>query len=227
VITLAAMTSAERKLAKECYGYGSWEAPYWFIGPEQGQAAWEDHDLNLRHRAFCQLEEDGLCDCACFHRLIGETRWHRATKPALQRTWSRLILLLMSFLQKPGDKKPLDNEAVRAYQRDHWGKHGDETCVIELSGLPARNLNVLRERDAFREERIRFIRQKMLACKPVSVVMYGHEAKEDYQKIAEMEFYPDDSGSVRKVESTIFAFAKHPVSWGLRNKYWVELGRKM
>jgi hypothetical protein len=37
----AQLDKAEEEMARECYGYGRWGAPYWFIGPEQGQGSWE------------------------------------------------------------------------------------------------------------------------------------------------------------------------------------------
>jgi hypothetical protein len=212
------MNRAEYELGRKCYGYGHWKALYWFIGPEQGQSVSENNNLTIRHKAFRRLEQHGLCDCGAFHHAIHEERWHRQ-RPALQPTWRRLILLLMSFL---GKKR--GNESLRAYQRDRWGRRGGETCVIELSGLPARNLKVAREREAFRENRVRFIRRKMLACKPVFVVMYGKGVMKYWKEIVDPRVRP---GSVQKVGSTIVAFAPHPVAYGVRKKYWVALGRKM
>ena len=55
------MNVDERQLALECYGYGRWEAPYWFIGPEQGQGKWENSILTERANAFRELNQDGLC----------------------------------------------------------------------------------------------------------------------------------------------------------------------
>ena len=221
------MKRAEDELARESYGYGCWKAPYCFIGPEQGQAADENNNLANRHKAFVELQTDGLSDCGAFHDFIHEPRWHRA-KPALQRTWSRLIRLLLTFDDKDTD----NNEILRIYQRDRWGRQNGETCVIELSGLPARNLEVQRNRERYRPERIKFIRDKLFGCHPAPtfVVMYGKGAWEHYEKIAGIRLHPHDHASphvVRKVKSTIFAFAEHPVSWGLRNKYWVELGEEM
>jgi hypothetical protein len=37
-----------REMALGCYGYGRWGAPYWFIGPEQGQSRRENDDLRPR-----------------------------------------------------------------------------------------------------------------------------------------------------------------------------------
>ncbi len=206
-------------MGRGCYGYGRWKAPYWFIGPEQGQSASENNDLKLRYEAFRQLGKDGLSDCRAFHDFIHEKRWHRATKPALQPTWRRLILLLMAFLEKP-----TDDESLRTYQRDRFGRLSDETCVIELSGLPARNFKVPREREGFRRKRIEFIRGKMFTCKPIFVVMYGKGGSEPWKEIAGIALHPD---SVQKVESTVVAFATHPVARGLRREYWVELGQRM
>lgn len=128
-------------------------------------------------------------------------------------------MLLMTFL-----KKPVDEESLRTYQRDQWGRLGGETCVIELSGLPARNLNVPRERERFRHQRIKFIRKMIRTHKPIFVVMYGQGDMEHWQKISGIEVQPE---SVQKVESTIFAFARHPVAHGQRKKDWVRLGNKM
>jgi hypothetical protein len=212
------MNRAESELARGCYGYGRWKATYWFIGPEQGQSASENNNLTLRHKAFRKLEKHGLCDCGAFHHAIHEERWHRV-RPALQPTWRRLILLLMTFLEKKRD-----NESLRGYQRDRWGKRSGDTCVIELSGLPARNQNVAREREAFREKRIELIRQKMLACKPVFVVMYGKGAMKYWKGIGSNRLSP---GCAQKIGSTIFVVATHPVARGLGKKYWVKLGQRM
>jgi hypothetical protein len=212
------MTDAEHELARRCYGYGRWDAPYWFIGPEEGQSPRESNSLKLRYKAFRELSKDGLSDCGVFHGFIHETRWHKAAKPALQPAWRCLILLLMTFL-----KKGADNESLRIYQRDRFGRLDGETCVIELSGLPARNLSVPRKRELFREERIKFIRGKILACKPKFVVMYGRRDLKHWNQIA------DDAlrrKSVQKVGCTIFAVAKHPVARGPK-KYWVKLGQRM
>src|SRR6266567_1397858 len=213
------MVDAEYEMGSGCYGYGRWEAPYWFIGPEAGQSPTENNDIKLRYKAFRQLGKDGLTDCGAFHDFIHEKRWHRATRPALQPTWRRLILLLMTFL-----KEPTDDESLRTYQRDRLGRLSDETCVIELSGLPARNFEVPRERRRFRQQRIEFIRGKMLTCKPAFAVMYGKGAMKDWEEIAGITLCPD---SVQKVGSTIVVVATHPVARGLRKKYWVDLGQRM
>src|SRR5579859_7409872 len=113
------------EMARQSFGYGRWDAPYWFIGPEQGQSSAENDDLTHRFKAWRDLGSPELCDLEEFHRAINEHSWHRK----LQRTWRPLMLLLMTFLEKRADKGSL-----LSYQRDEWGRAIGETCVIELSG---------------------------------------------------------------------------------------------
>jgi hypothetical protein len=94
------MTEAEKFMAENCYGYGRWDAPYWFFGPEQGLKDGTLDEFIKRYEAFRDLNKDGLCDCRAFHAAIGETRWHRQD-PELQKTWKFLILLLLTYLEEP------------------------------------------------------------------------------------------------------------------------------
>jgi len=101
------MNDDERELALNCYGYGRWDAPYWFIGPEQGKGKLEQKDVTDRASAFRKLNRDGLCDCRAFHTEIKDERWHfkeegirHKDMPPLQATWKSLILLLMAYQEK-------------------------------------------------------------------------------------------------------------------------------
>ena len=165
------------KMKRHCYGYGRRDAPYWFIGPEQGQRRVENGDLGPRLSAWVKLGSRELCDCAEFHREIDEHVWHRDGK--LQSTWKRLIRLLMAFLEQP-----VDNDTLREYQRKRWGMADGETCVIELSGLAANNLTIPRDRQSFRAERIATIRERISLNRPRLVVMYGAGQRDSWQIIA-------------------------------------------
>ena len=119
------MDHATREMARRCYGYGRWDAPYWFIGPEPGMGLDEGNDLKLRVEAWVHLGSQELCDCQAFHQLIGQKQWHRG-KPRLQSTWRPLILLLTAFL---GNKT--DNESLRDYAID--GADSVEERLVSLS----------------------------------------------------------------------------------------------
>jgi hypothetical protein len=262
-----------REMALRCYGYGRWEAPYWFIGPEQGQGPEENNDLNLRCEAWLHCGGGELSDCRKFCDFINEKvgqiilaariagqragrvgddlsaytlgaaatatgiskaglsraikrgallPWHQ-TRPPLQSTWRPLMSLLMTFLERPAD-----NESLRAYQRDHWGmRKGErgETCVIELSGLPANSFKVPRNRETFRRHRIKLISEKMRTHKPALVVMYGLTQRTYWEKIAGGTF---PNGVLRRLQqSTLLALAEAPTAHGVPNAYWVDLGKRL
>jgi hypothetical protein len=210
-----------REMARRSYGYGRWDAPYWFIGPEQGQGRHEkDNDLKPRLEAWLYFGGRELDDCRDFHDRIGEKRWHRET-PELQRTWRRLMLLLMTFLGRP-----TDDESLSEYQRDEWGRLSGETCVIELSGLAAKSAKVRRDRKSFRVERIKTIRERMFQHKPELVVMYGLSEKRHWEAITEQRF---PTGNILKLGHTIVAQPIHPMAYGERgpDPYWREWGERL
>lgn len=129
------------------------------------------------------------------------------------------MLLLMAFRGRSTDR-----ENLRKYQREEWGVFDGETCVIELSGLPANSFKVPRERDLFRQERIKVIRQRMDEYKPELVVMYGLSETKHWERLAGCPFPPDN---ILAVESTIFALTPHPASRGLNDTYWMGLAERL
>lgn len=98
----------EAEMAHGFYGYGRWDAPHWFIGPEQGIGP-KGVGNAVRSKVWHKLGSPELCDCKEFHFEIGEDSWYRTTPPPaplLQSTWRPLMLLLMSFL---GERPDQDN----------------------------------------------------------------------------------------------------------------------
>jgi hypothetical protein len=211
------MDSDLREMARRSYGYGRWDAPYWFIGPEQGQG---DEDLTTRLKAWIHFGKRELDDCRDFHLRIGEQRWH-GDAPQLQPTWRRLMLLFMNFLGRPDD-----DASLLKYQRDEWGRLNGETCVIELAGLAAKSYKVPRDRTSFRQERIKFIRDKMLLQKPKLVVMYGVAEKRHWEAITEQRFPPEN---ILILGQTVVAQLLHPMAHGQRapDSYWKEWGNDL
>ena len=109
-------------------------------------------------------------------------------------------------------------------QRTEWGRTNGETCVIELSGLAAHSQTVQRDRELFREERINVIRERKLVNRPNVVVMYGKGEEKSCEKIAGGSFAP---GNIRVSDGTIHACTPHPVSHGMTNAFWEELGQQL
>lgn len=218
------------RMARRCYGYGRWDAPYWFIGIGEGM---DKHDsLEKRSAVWSRLQKDGLTDCREFHQNIGQTQWHRDTPPAEpQRTWGSLMLLLMTFLDEKSDV-----EHRRDYQRKYWGAIKSDTCAVELFGLPAPTfeqyqylaltLFTKKQIDEILENRIRSLREKIQAHKPRFVVMYGRSARKQWNALAGI---PLRDNAIYELGSTMMVSATHPNDRHLkeRNKYWIGLGKDL
>jgi len=233
-------------MARRNYGYGRWDAPYWFIGPEQGMADHRGNNLALRVKVWHDLGRRELNDCRRFHCLIDEKQWHCKEPVSLQGTWRPLMLLMMSFLGRPVDNDSLPNRHLRKnyhlrdYQRDRWGTVDEkvgETCVIELSGLAAPNLQENPDPGIYLLERIKVIARNMRDHKPELAVMYGRVQTDSWNAIAGAvagrdfpvdTFAPDmPRTNVLIHETTILVWTPAPTARGLGNEYWVRLGRRL
>lgn len=154
-------------MAREWYGYGRWDAPFWFVGPEPG-----GDDPIAAASAWEQLGAGELLDCREHHLAFGYAKWHTPPYP-LQVTWRRLMLLLLGF-----QSEDTSQEALKAYQAVVWGASAGETCLIELRSVAASNLNRDSQfRKRFREERISPIRARIAEYRPAFVVMYSEERR--------------------------------------------------
>lgn len=206
------------EMALRYYGHGRWEAPYWFIGPEQGQG---NERLECRIKAWIDLGAKELCDCRVFHERICDDRWHRDNKPALQKTWDKLVILLKAFKGEQTD----DQDARRTYQRDRLGTLNGETCVIELSGLAAHDLKVDRGslRTEYQPERIDTIRHRIAENRPRFVVFYGTMNKAEWQEIVGCELA---QGRVVLRDDIALLMAIHP-NKARGNQYWEGLGSEL
>jgi hypothetical protein len=204
----------ELEMAKGFFGFGRWDAPYWFIGLEQGGGGNEK-----RSEIFRNLQNDGLCDCKRFHEGIEEFRWHRDGE--LQRTWKKLMLLLMPVI-----KRETNSYALLDYQSGQWGSRAPDgqTCLIELGGLAAKHLGGKIDRKAFREERIRGIKERLHSRRPKLAVMYGMTQKSAWNAISGCEFR---AHSCATSNETLFAFMPSPTAWGkdsTHDRDWVQFG---
>jgi hypothetical protein len=198
------LTDEQLYLAETCYGYGSWDAPYWFIGPEQGQDK-NENGINSRYRALRDLQIDGLCDCRTFHSAVeGNAAFNiRANgKMKLQNTWNYQIELLYGYWGKVSSP-----EIRRSYQGGDWGSKDGKTCITELRGLPAHNGKLSVDQDTYLEGRAKFLRKKVQSHSPEFVVFYGTGDQMYWDKIADCDLVLD---TVSPNKKTAFAYLPHP-----------------
>ena len=176
-------TEDRLRAAESWFGYGRWDAPYWFIGMEQGGS--DDGPEKDSYAAWARLGGGELLDCAKHHREFNFNRWHGDgnIKPELQQTWRPLIKLLLGYLGLPADR-----EDARVYQREHWGAADGETAVLEISCMRAKVLGTHADRMLFRPQRISTLRSRLNKNRPVFAVCYGLGYQETYEEIIGTRF---------------------------------------
>ncbi len=218
------------------FGYGSWEAPIWFIGMEEGGGK-RFQELNERFDKW-NRRRPTLEDIR--HGDGNDSPWFGA-RVRLQATWSKLICVQLGMLGVDWNRRP-SRELVRNYQRDHFCRTRE--CLIELLPLPSRStrehhwlygrhsqLAWLQSRDLYkrhllrrRSERIRHLIERH---EPSAVIFYGLGYSEHWRRIAQVDF---QETSIKKVSAghnanTLFRIAPHPNTHGLTSDYFLRVGR--
>jgi hypothetical protein len=235
---LLAGDDARTLAARSWFGYGRWDAPFWFIGMEPG-----GDDEHASYEAWFALGAGELIDCRAHHLWNREahdiedpkwTRWHddspgRRTQP----TWRRLIQLLFGFENK-GDAEASDLDAVYDYQKHCLGRtdpaHG-ETAIVELGALHAPALATRVDRISHRDERIEILAQSLLRYRPAFVVCYGYKFEQQFERVVGGAF---GNEGFRWQRTTLCALVPGPTSF-LKGRptpwaaalWWIEKGRMM
>jgi hypothetical protein len=212
------MNDSQQEMSERFYGYGRWSAPYWFIGPEQGQAKDEKDDLGPRVRAWVDCGKPEVADLKEFHDRLTPGMWTEEDTP-LQKTWRKLMLILLTSLEKSVDK-----EDLRTYQQFKLGRKEGLTCLIELSGLPANSSKIDRDRETFLEKRTERIAREINTHKPKFVVMYGKSHQKSFGKI--IGRLPE-LDRVTFIGSTAVLFTKHTNARKLSDEHWCSLGKSL
>jgi hypothetical protein len=205
------MTANERA-AREWFGYGTWTAPYWFVGMEPG-----GEGDGASHESWVRLGGGELIDCRAHHLDCDFTRWHGLDRPPTQPTWRRLIQLLLSY-----KGEPTNLDAVARYQRDLLGAARAETAIIELSAYHAVSMDVQVDRTAHRSDRIALIQRRLDEHVPRFVVFYGRSYQAEYERVVGAPFGP---GGAAWRGKSLCILTPHPVAKsGPPPAYWVGLG---
>ncbi len=206
------VTDARDDAARRWFGYGRWDAPYWFVGMEPGGT-----DDNTSYDVWRALGGTELIDCQKHHLCSGYTRWHGNDRPPTQSTWRRLIQALLAF-----KGEPTDMDTVSRYQRNSFGSEHGETAVIELSALHAPNLQADVDRIVHRDARVEDLRRRIETYQPRFSIFYGTTYRYEYARVAGA-FGADGTAQLK---DTLCVLVPHPTApAGPAPAYWVALGR--
>lgn len=219
------MIDAKDLAAQNWFGYGRWEAPYWFIGMEPG-----GDDEHASYEAWHALGAGELIDCRKHHLwkrdVLGIydekwTQWHEdrpSTKT--QPTWRRLIQLLLAY-----KGRPTDLEAVYEYQKYRLGASDGETAIVELGALHAPGLFSEVDRLTHREKRVKTLRKRLGEHAPKFAVCYGYVFREQFEEVVGGKF---DGNGFQWNGTTLCVLMPGPTSRiGGEPKLWIDKGIRM
>jgi hypothetical protein len=212
-------TNARARAARDWYGYGRWDAPYWFVGMEPG-----GQDDPIWYDAWVRLGATELSDCRAHHLGSNYVKWHGNVRPPTQTTWRRLIALLLGY-----EGRPADLNAVSVYQRDHWGSAIGNTALPEVSGIRAASQATVVDRLSHRKHRTGVIRARFQANQPEFAVFYGTHYRAIYEEVVGKQF--DERGFTWSGR-TLCVLVHHPAGRSIPvemkgDRWWVEKGREM
>ena len=217
---------------KHFWGYGNLNAPYWFVGMEEGYNA-KTEDLYKRFKAS---EGKQICDVADLKIDPGSYSLFTEEAP-LNRTYRRLIQMMLYA----ETKKHPDKEALRDFQITKLGRSDSNNAILELMPLPSKSIDPkdwiyaetgiegLSSRkdylETYKDERIQSLRSLIEQYKPKYVICYSLSYQEDWHKLTDKPFIevnPRRLYLARDGETTI-AITPHSVAQGLSNRVWEGL----
>jgi hypothetical protein len=213
--------------AAQWYGYGRWDAPYWFVGKEPGGT-----DDPEQYASWARLGKPELLDCRAHDLDCASTAapamWH-GDLPRLQPTWRPLIAMVLAY----EGAMEYDAAAARQYQDERWGRSDGDTAVLELSAIAAKAVSYAEElRLSYLEERISLLRARLKEHEPKFVVLYGLGDDpvrgvpylEHWRAIAQYDLMVDEPV---RLGTTVFVVQKHPTAHGTTTQHWAELAARV
>ncbi len=186
-----------QKRINNWWGYGSFEAPVWFVGIEEGLADTTEPELEDRLQST-KTDEKKLTDIRGeeMRNIPTHMKFFLGENPPLQSLWKYYIRL---YLYLKNSVVPKENK-VREYQKNRFANPSlKETSCLDLMPLPSRganascwvyskyNINNLESRSkyiqAYRPVRIAKLKNLINNYQP-KLVVFGSASKE-YLKLWE------------------------------------------
>lgn len=221
------------------FGYGNLQAPYWFIGKEEGGGI----DLEENYRRILTWENFGkpvTVDFIDYHINLGFTE-HQLNK--IQSTWTKLIQILLTMNGKKGT-----TEERRVYQRHDLGRLEGSNCCLELMPMASRSTGKWLWENLFRDyyhlnnreeyfssiAPIRIEKLKKLIQQHTPRLVFFYSTKKDYiqrwEEISEgKNWHWIQLSRVMKYgwykqDSTLYIITTHPTMKGITNENFSAVG---
>ena len=215
------------------FGYGNLDAKYYLIGPEEGG----DISLEQIEQGIADWESRGKQVVEDIRTPKGGKKWFQ-TGASLQRTWNGLIRIILS-----SEGFDHNRERVRSYQIDELGSTDGDTCLLELSPFPSKNVNSWRISNSefpfldSRKEFVKYayhkradrIRKLINDNSPEYVILYGSQYRKWWKQIAGVEL-KEEKFCERPLwlgisDKTTFVITQHPACYGVPWEYYHRIGK--
>jgi hypothetical protein len=220
------------------YGYGDYEGRTWLVGMEEGGGG-SCEEIGARLQAWDQRGRRELEDVAAYHTAFGAPQLF-SEKPTYQRTWHKLIRILLAT----EGVAPVTKSDVYAYQRFRLGRPDSDHCLLELLPLPSPStahwlyrdcsaLPYLSERERYRTTvapfRISHLQHQIGSYRPAAVVFYSFGYRREWEKVAGVPLRDNtDLGcAVGRSDDTIYVITRHPAAKGVTSAYFDNIGRAL
>jgi hypothetical protein len=224
------------------YGYGTYSAPFWFVGMEEGGGRTPEENISR----ITRWHDRGCAELGSFvadSQSGAVTRWF-CNHPPVQTTWGKLIRILLAAQ----GQQSITADHLRYYQRDHLARSDGGTCLLEFLPLPSpstghwlyrdnMDLPQLKTRESYKQyygrPRALHLAQRVQERKPTAVIFYSFDNwyRQWWQLIAGVPFIehsgPHGTFYLASNGPTSFAIVKHPASKGLTSHYWHWVGHAL
>ncbi len=217
-------------MARRCFGYGRWDAPFCFIGPEQGMNNDPKED-DFRLQAWWENGRNELDDAVEYHQRLDSLPlrppklnkkgkrmddWF-GEKPNVQLTWARLIHFLHGF-------SPEHRMSHREFQKSFWGRSNGEICLIELGGVASHKQSSGEQTTAYLPMRLERIKS-MLSTQRF-VLLYGSTpaCNKGWQFLTR-DAVSLEGETIKRLANTLFVrSAEHPTGNHQSYDKWFRFG---
>jgi len=199
---------------KRFFGYGSWKAPIWFIGMEEGGCSCQG-TIGLRLRYWWLRGTKSLENAPEFFRLIGQGCWF-CDHAKLQPTWKQLIRIQLVF-----NRQEANDNAILSFQKEHWGKRERDrrrmSCFVELYPLPPSAKKPRYYDNWCAPIRVKALKRSIRTNSPKAVVFCGMKYLDHWREIVgDTNFQPQNMQGGRimtcRHNRTSYYVILHPTS---------------
>lgn len=212
-------------------GYGNINSDIWFVCMEEGFGGTQE-DLKLRlnvtkDKTVIDIQNDMM-------DVPDHMRYFVDGHPPIQRTWSKMIIMLLTF-----DSEGVSTEDIRKYQRTKLGRLIGNHCILDFMPLPSCSTNeedwsykdfgidYLENRSIYLQEimpiRVKLFQKHIKEQRPKNVIFCSRTYLPRWSEIAGCEFKEMDNLYFCRRSGINYFVTPHPTAHGLSSADWVKM----